>query len=150
MTNIITQALISAIIMVESSGNPKAFNPIDGSRGLMGITDICRRDVNRIAGTNFRTEDCESRELSAQMFRIYIEYYATARRLGHEPTDEDRVRIWNGGPRGWERDSTKAYWEKVKKSFMVLRGPCSLPTCFSLAHADASVPPHRESFESRH
>lgn len=30
--------------------------------------------------------------------------------------DEARARIWNGGPRGYRKDSTKKYWKKVKEA----------------------------------
>jgi hypothetical protein len=45
----------------------------------------------------------------------YMDRYATAERLGHEPTIEDIARIHNGGPDGYKKSSTDKYWEKVKK-----------------------------------
>ena len=41
--------------------------------------------------------------------------YATVERLGREPTLEDIARIHNGGPNGFKKSSTDAYWAKVKK-----------------------------------
>jgi len=41
--------------------------------------------------------------------------YATEEKIGREPTDEDRARIWNGGPMGWRNKATIGYWNKVKK-----------------------------------
>jgi hypothetical protein len=41
--------------------------------------------------------------------------YAKPERLGRTVTDEDRARIWNGGPTGYKRKTTKGYWGKVQK-----------------------------------
>jgi hypothetical protein len=31
-------------------------------------------------------------------------------------SDEEIIsRIWNGGPRGWNKSATKIYWDKVRK-----------------------------------
>ena len=44
-----------------------------------------------------------------------MDRYATVERLGRKPTLEDIARIHNGGPNGWKKKSTDAYWAKVKK-----------------------------------
>lgn len=31
-------------------------------------------------------------------------------------TDEQKARIWNGGPRGMSKQSTAPYWTKVRKA----------------------------------
>jgi hypothetical protein len=53
--------------------------------------------------------------MAIDMFEIYMQRYATKHRLGRKPTLEDMARIHNGGPNGWKKESTKPYWEKVKK-----------------------------------
>ena len=45
----------------------------------------------------------------------YWDRYATIKRLGRVPTDEDRARIHNGGPNGYKKEATIAYWSKVRK-----------------------------------
>lgn len=40
--------------------------------------------------------------------------YATTKRLGHAPTDEDIARIHNGGPNGHKNPNTEGYWKKVE------------------------------------
>ncbi|MDP6249404.1 MAG: hypothetical protein QGH26_01040 [Candidatus Pacebacteria bacterium] len=52
---------------------------------------------------------------SIAICREYIDYYAIERRIGREPTLQDMARIWNGGPNGYKKPSTKKYWEKVKE-----------------------------------
>lgn len=44
----------------------------------------------------------QNREALDWCFEKYTGRYATRQRLGREPTDEDRARIWNGGPNGWK------------------------------------------------
>ena len=46
----------------------------------------------------------------------YWDRYATMKRLGRKPTNEDRARIHNGGPKGHTKKATLKYWEKVKKA----------------------------------
>lgn len=111
--------LVDALIQVESGGDDSAVgdkNLQDKAYGCLQIRQPCVDDVNRAYGTNYRAEDCcNDRVLSIKIYELYIRLYATKTRLGREPTDEDRARIWNGGPNGWKKSSTKKYWIKVKK-----------------------------------
>ena len=43
-----------------------------------------------------------------------MQKYATAARLGHDPTVQDIARIHNGGLNGYKMDATVHYWESVK------------------------------------
>jgi len=107
------EILIAALIMVESSGDPNAVN--GDAVGILQIRPICLRDVNRISsGPLYLLRDRYNIEKSKQMCRIYLNHYATEKRLGHEPTMEDCARIWNGGPNGWQKRATEKYWEDVK------------------------------------
>ena len=45
----------------------------------------------------------------------YMARYATEKRLGRPVTVEDICRIHNGGPNGYKKSSTDAYWVKCKK-----------------------------------
>ena len=53
-------------------------------------------------------------DYSKKVGDAYMARYATAKRLGHTPTDEDFARIHNGGPNGWKNSSTLGYWHKVQ------------------------------------
>ena len=68
-------------------------------------------------------KNCEgpgSFEYSKKVGNAYMARYATAKRLGHTPTDEDFARIHNGGPNGWKDNSTPkstatlGYWHEVQ------------------------------------
>ena len=53
-------------------------------------------------------------EYSKKVGNAYMARYATTKRLGHTPTDEDFARIHNGGPSGWKNSATLGYWHKVQ------------------------------------
>lgn len=113
-------ALVSALIQVESRGNDRAIGDRhmkDKAYGCLQIRQPCVDDVNRCFGTKIQAQDLlGDRSLSVWVCQKYLETYATRQRLGREPTDEDRARIWNGGPNGWKKESTAAYWSKVQKA----------------------------------
>jgi len=110
--------LIQAMIQVESQGNDYAI----GDRllkkkayGCLQIRQPAVDDINRIFGTKYKAEQMlGNRALSIWCFERYMEIYATAKRLGRPVTDEDRARIWNGGPNGYKSLATVGYWKKVK------------------------------------
>lgn len=111
--------LVEALIQVESGGNDNAVGDkhlTDKAYGCLQIRKPCVSDVNKIFGTNYLAEQMiGNRQLSLWVFSKYMELYANVRKLGRPVTDEDRARIWNGGPTGYKRDSTIPYWEKVEK-----------------------------------
>lgn len=114
------QTLLPALIKVESGGRDdsvgdrhlreKAFGPLQ-------IRQPCVDDVNRRYGTRYKAEDClNNRQLSVWICERYIALYATEKSIGRMPTDQDRARIWNGGPQGWKSKRTLVYWAKVQKA----------------------------------
>lgn len=111
--------LVDALIQVESGGSDNAIGDkhlTDKAYGCLQIRKPCVDDVNKVFGTNYKAQDClGNRQISLYIFDRYMELYAVERKLGRPVTDEDRARIWNGGPTGWKRDSTIPYWEKVEK-----------------------------------
>lgn len=112
--------LVKALIVVESGGNDRAHGDKhlkEQAYGCLQIRQPCVDDVNRRHGTKYRAEDClGNRELSIWIFSRYMDIYATKARIGRQPTDQDRARIWNGGPSGWKRSSTIPYWNKVRRA----------------------------------
>ena len=56
----------------------------------------------------------KNKEYAEKVILAYWDRYATMKRLGRNPTDEDRARIHNGGPNGWNSNKTIDYWRKVK------------------------------------
>ena len=104
--------LVDAIHMVETGGR---LGPIKGDGGAalgpLQIHRACWQDAN-LPG---KYEDVADLAYAKRVFAAYMARYATERRLGRPVTDEDRARIWNGGPNGYKKRATLKYWEKVRK-----------------------------------
>jgi len=115
----IIAGLLMPLAMVESGGDPNAYNSAENAAGILQIRPIYVEDVNRILGKDVYTlEDRYSVEKSCEMAVIYLKYYGRlyARKVKRQPTYEVLARIHNGGPDGWAKPSTNPYWEKVKQA----------------------------------
>lgn len=108
--------LVQALIQVESQGNDSAIGDVnldEPSIGVLQIRPIMVREVNRIlklkrSEIRFKRKDRFSREKSIQMFLIWKEFH-------HKDSDFETIaRNWNGGPKGYKRNSTLHYWNKVE------------------------------------
>lgn len=108
-----TKSLIDALILVESSGRENAYNKKEDAVGCLQIRPIMVREVNRILRKQnieqrFTKKDRWDCGLSKEMFYIWRDYH-------HEnSSDEVIARCWNGGPRGYKKQSTEHYWYKVQ------------------------------------
>lgn len=113
------RTLVDALIIVESNGNDFAMGDLglkDKAYGCLQIRKPVCDDVNKAYGTKYTPEQMlGNRELSVWVFKKYIELWATEQNIGAPVTDEHRARIWNGGPSGFKKTATIAYWEKAKK-----------------------------------
>ena len=109
-----SDSLINAIIKVESNDNVNAIGDNGKAVGCMQIWKVVVDDVNKVSKLKYNYNDRFNKEKSIEIFKMYINKYATAKRLGRTPTNEDMARIWNGGPNGFKKAGTKQYWLKVK------------------------------------
>lgn len=113
---------IEVLKYVESEHNPAAlgdFRIIDGKKtptafGILQIRKIAIDDVNRVYGTTYTIQDAFDISCSEEIFKLYIKHWAgkVCDRDGRDATTEDIVRIWNGGPRGYKKGSTRWYLKK--------------------------------------
>lgn len=111
--NYSNKELAKAIHQVESSGrtgknivgdNGKAIGPLQiHFENWKDATDF-----DKSIGGKYL--DCHDLNYSYKIFDAYL------RRYGKGKSAKDRARIWNGGPRGHEKNSTKIYWSKVKEN----------------------------------
>ena len=118
-----TDYLLEALIQVESKGNENAVGDKHLSRpsvGVLQLRPVMVREVNRILKKHkvkkkYTLEDRYSKEKSIEMFYIWQSF--------HHLNDSDEViaRCWNGGPRGWKRNSTLHYWDKVQSEINKLK-----------------------------
>jgi hypothetical protein len=110
--------LLSALIFVESRGNDSAIGDkhLVGNEavGALQIRPIMVREVNRIckiigSHQHFALKDRFDRNKSIHMFMIWKDY--------HHKNDNNEViaRNWNGGPKGYKKDRTVKYWNKIEK-----------------------------------
>lgn len=112
--------LLTAIEQVESGGDAYAVSKCGKAVGILQITQPCLSDVNRRYGLKWRLRQMRDPHLSRLVFHRYLELYATEERLGRSVTDEDRARIWNGGPDGWKEPETRGYWSRVNNVMKTL------------------------------
>ncbi len=101
--------LISALIIVESSGNDQAIGDNGRALGPLQIHRGVVLDVNRITGSNYRWQSMTNRVQARAVCEAYLKHY------GRGATTEQLARRWNGGPTGDRKSATEAYWAKVKK-----------------------------------
>jgi hypothetical protein len=108
-------SLIIALITVESGGKDFAIGDGGKALGCLQMHSDYVQDAAEYAGTDWVHEDALIRDVAVHILIAYMDRYATVERLGRKPTLEDIARIHNGGPNGWKKKSTNAYWAKVKK-----------------------------------
>ena len=100
--------LLSALIAVESGGNDLARGRC-GELGALQIRPIMVRDVNRIMGTHYAHAQVTNRATAMFIANAYLAHY------GSNLSDEQKARIWNGGPGGAGKSSTRAYGRRVMR-----------------------------------
>ena len=101
--------LISALIIVESSGNDLAIGDNGRAVGPLQIHRGVVQDVNRFTGSNYRWEAMTNRAQARAVCQAYLMHY------GRGATTEQLARRWNGGPTGDRKTATVAYWRRVQK-----------------------------------
>lgn len=110
----LTSTFILALIMVESSGNPKAIGDGGLAYGALQLHKAYVQDAAEYANKPWTHQDAFDPDKSIDIFKAYMARYATYERLGRAPTFEDIARIHNGGPNGYKKEATVKYWKKVE------------------------------------
>lgn len=100
--------LLSALIQIESGGNDLAKGR-HGELGALQIKPILVRDVNRIMGTHYAHGQVTNRAIASFIATAYLNHY------GKNLSDESLARIWQGGPVGHKKSSTRAYSKRVMR-----------------------------------
>jgi hypothetical protein len=108
--------LLRAITHVESGGDNSAVGDGGLAYGSLQIHRGVVLDVNRVYGTSYTHTDAFDRASAVDLYYKYLAIYAVERRLGRTPTNEDKARIWNGGPNGFRKSATENYWQKVRRA----------------------------------
>jgi hypothetical protein len=134
----VSEEFLDALTITESSASARADAVGDRelfhkAYGPLQIRQPYLDDVNRVASKAVRetwgkraltTEDMKDPEKARWAARVYLGHYGRAyeRETGRAPTDQVYARMHNGGPRGWERSSTRAYWAKASAMLRTVRG----------------------------
>ena len=114
---LLSLTLTQAIIQVESGGNDNAIGDNGKALGCMQIWQCVWDDVkSKPELKGYTYQDVTNRKVAIMVFNAYMARYCTKKRLGREPTDEDRARCHNSGPNFFKKKHlTDGYWKKVKK-----------------------------------
>lgn len=109
--------LLPCLIQVESQSQAQAVGDGGKAYGILQIWDVCVQDVNRVYGHKYTHEMMFDPRHAKNLAIYYLMHWGGKykERTGKEPTLEVLARIWNGGPRGYEKSATDKYWLKVKK-----------------------------------
>jgi len=110
-------ALIPALIAVESNGNSHAIGDNGKAKGALQLHRIYIIDVNTRYRTNFTHDDAFDVEKAKKIVKLYLLHYGKRyeRLTKKTATYEILARIHNGGPNGYKKPQTVKYWNKVKK-----------------------------------
>jgi soluble lytic murein transglycosylase-like protein len=100
--------LLSALIQIESHGNDHARGH-HGELGALQIRPIMVRDVNRLMGTSYTHQQVTNRATAVFIANAYFAHY------GRNLSDESLARLWQGGPKGAKKSSTRAYGRRVMR-----------------------------------
>jgi hypothetical protein len=106
--------LITALIIVESSGNDLAIGDNGRALGPLQIHRGVVQDVNRITGSNYRHSEMTNRVAARAVCEAYLTHYVTEKRIGRKPTVADFAKVWNSGPEGFKKTCSDKYAAKVQ------------------------------------
>lgn len=103
--------LLRAIIQVESAGRSDAVGDGGKAVGILQIHACVIADVNDWLGEErYALADRLDPSKTREIFTHYIARWCP------NGTDEQKSRVWNGGPRGASKPATAGYWERVRKA----------------------------------
>ena len=111
------EMLFDAVCWVESRNNPDAVNESEDAVGIAQIRPGVVEDCQRLSpASRFTLDSRKSIGGSWLLFRCYLKYWGTsyARETERQPDHITLARIWNGGPRGWNKDATMEYAAKIQ------------------------------------
>ena len=95
-----TEIDLDKIAMIESSGNPLAWNRKDDSRGLYQITTICLKEWNNFHATKrYTMQDLWDVRINTEIAEWYLNKRIPQmiKHYGKEDTVENRIIAYNAG-----------------------------------------------------
>jgi hypothetical protein len=107
--------ILPLLKQVETNGDIKAIGDDGKAFGILQIHKVCIDDVNRMYGTHYTHKDAFSERCSEEIFRLYINAGIDrfVAKYHTNPTEQDIVRMWNGGIYdGYSRRTTVKYYKR--------------------------------------
>ncbi len=107
--------IMKVLKLVESRGDSKAVSKNKRFVGILQIGKQCIQEVNRLYGTTYTHKDAfvisHSEDIFVKAITAGINRYKRLHKK--DPSEEDIVRMWNGGIyNGYSKASTKKYYNK--------------------------------------
>ena len=95
--------LMYATAMVETMGNPLAYNKLENAVGIFQIRQVRIDEYNRRTGSNIALSEMYDTQLSEKVFLYFASHYGPYKL-------EKIAKSWNGsGP------MTELYWKRIKE-----------------------------------
>jgi len=95
--------LMYATAMVETMGNPLAYNELENAVGIFQIRQVRIDEYNRRTGSNIALSEMYDTQLSEKVFLYFASHYGPYKL-------EKIAKSWNGsGP------MTELYWKRIKE-----------------------------------
>jgi len=112
-----------ALAMVESTNDPTKVGDQHLEHKAYGLYQIRQPyidDVNEMFGSRYRTEHALNKRMAERIVFLYMRRYTPAYTAvtGKPLNWEAAARMHNGGPTGWDKDSTLPHWIKMKRELM--------------------------------
>lgn len=103
------EIIMSIIIIIESDGNPLAYNKKTGARGLCQITEVCLKDYNDHHQVKYNKEDLWNPEINIKIGNWYYNKRIPAMLKYYKIPDtvENRIIAYN-----WGIDNLKKWYKK--------------------------------------
>ena len=131
----VSNRLLHAIRIVETGGEVDPLTAVGDNGTSIGPYQISEAYYNDAVGQTPSLQDSGqtyqnvmgpgSCAYSEMVIQAYMDRYATEARLGRTATEEDIARIHNGGPNGYQEDSTLPYWNLVEPMLVNHGRPCT-------------------------
>jgi len=145
--------LIPILAQIESGGDPNAIGDNGASVGILQISVAVVIDVNNLVrSTNYELNDRLDPLKSAEICEAYLNHYGKAICNSIMCTDSEKVRhlsrIWNGGPGGHLKQSTREYGTKAENLYRSIKNVQKLAELYQSLHVgyDHIDSPHPYDF----
>lgn len=105
--------------MQQSSLNPNAIGDKKKAYGILQVQQKAVDDVNRVFKTKYTLKDAFDVKKAQDIFNKYLSLYGKQyyQDTGKYPTSQIHWRMWNGGPKGYLKQSTKEYINDINDKY---------------------------------